>query len=531
MQKWNALGGFLVVCLAVSTAFGQTQEDMQGKLQNLEKRLAAVEAENATLKSQVGDQGDEALETQINSLLDRYAGTTVNSVANPITMTGEFRFRNYWQSGDGDTSFGFNPFNPFNPKTGISPSAFDDELDGSYSDALVRLGFMYEFTGDVTAYAEVQAHWNYGDLTSSTNGFFPSPLATGSAHGESLTPVTLHQGWVEVRNLFDRPELSSKTGRQEIALGNQFQFGDADWYSGWSFDGSVWTWDDESFTLTGIMARLSSLDRDLNQIPSYLSSHDDDELYSIYFTLKTIENHELDLYWIYVNGHGVLTSIGSLGNGVGNAAVFGSFTAYYHTIGARIGGTFPDIVDGLDWNAEIAFQFGDVKGATFTGVSDVSGTAIEAEVGVMFDRDNMLRAFVRVLWVEGPDGSDSGYIPLYPTRHSNSGFRARYGIFDLMPMSNVFSLQGGLHFNPDPQWTLGATVVWATTDEATLVGVPGVDDDYGWELDVWGEYRFTEQLTFGAGVAFLFPDDEGQILWALDDGTHVLIYMQARLVF
>ena len=38
-------------------------------------------------------------------------------------------------------------------------------------------------------------------------------------------------------------------------------------------------------------------------------------------------------------------------------------------------------------------------------------------------------------------------------------------------------------------------------------------------------------VTVGAGVAFLFPDDEGVALWFLDDDTHVLIYVQARLVF
>jgi hypothetical protein len=474
---------------------------MQGKLRDLEKRLSAVEAENATLKSQVADRDDEALETQVNALLDRYAGTTVNSVANPITLTGELRFRTNWQLGDDE---------------------FDDELDGSWTDSLVRLGFMYEFTGDVTAFVELQSHWTFGDDTAATNGAFswykgyPSDWEIGASDHD----VVLYQAWVEVRNVLNQPELSSRTGRQEIVLGNQFQMGNADWYNGWAFDGTVWIWEDESFRLIGAIVKLANFDRDLNQLPSYLSDHDDDELYSVYFTLKTIENHELDIYWIYVNGHA----------GAATHALFPiAFpdTLYFHTIGGRIGGEFPDIADGLDWNVEVAYQFGDVNDVPET---DVDGFAVEAQVGVVFDKSNMLRAYVRFLWAQGPDDNDSGYIPLFPNRHSNTGFRARYGLFDLIPMNNVMTLQGGLHFNPDPAWTLGATVLWATTDESDTI-VSTSDDDYGWEIDVWGEYRFTEQMTLGAGVAFLFPDDEGVALWSLDDGTHVLIYLQARLVF
>ena len=539
MKKWKALGGFLAFCLAASTGLAQTtQEDIQSKLRNLEKRLASVEAENASLKSQMLDNDDAALETQVNALLERYTATTVNSAANPVTLTGEFRFRSYWQSGDADLSSSI-PLSPGGKGEGTPVgSAFNDEVDGSWTDALVRLGFMYEFTGDITAYAEIQAHWSYGDEGSATFGQFSSPFSSpyGFFHGESLNDMTLHQGWIEVRNVLGRPEFTSRTGRQEIVLGNQFQFGNADWYSGWSFDGTVWTWDDESFRLVGIMARLSNLDLDLNQVPSYLSAHDDDELYAIYFTLKTIENHELDIYWIYINGHGVVNSVGSTGNNVGGGGYAAGGNAYYHTLGARIGGEFPDIADGLDWNAEAAFQFGDVNPGSAT-YNDVSGFAVEGEVGVVFDKDNAFRVYVRVLWAQGPDdpstaggGKESGYIPLYPNRHSNSGFRARYGMFDMIPLTNVLTWQVGLHFDPDPAWTLGATILWATTDESDTLVLTS-DDDYGWEFDIWGEYRYSEQLIFGAGIAILLPDDEGQALWFLDDDTHVLVFVQARLIF
>jgi hypothetical protein len=520
MRKWTLLAAVLTVATLVPQVRaqgGSSNEDLLSEIKAIKARLALVESENQSLKSVAAEQAGADLELQINSLTDRLVtGSTVRSAADPVTLTGEFRFRNTWSFGD---------------------NANGSEHDGSWTDSLVRLGFMYEFTRDVVAFAELQSHWAYGDevATSAATGFFGGGTKDGFGggfggfdNGTSLN-VQMHQAWLEVRNIFGRSELSNRTGRQEIVLGNQFQFGNADWYRGWSFDGTRWDWDSESFSLTALVLKLASGDGDFNQLSSFFTPHDDDELYSLYFTLKTIENHELDLYWIYVNGHGSATgsgsgnSGGSLGNAVGGP--YGG-TAYYHTVGGRIGGVFPDIAAGLDWNFEIAYQFGD---ANFTGGdADIDGLAVEAELGITFNKDSMFRIFARFLWAEGADSQDSGYVPLYPNRHSNAGFRARYGIFDLIPMTNVVTIQVGLHFDPANNWTLGATVLYAGTDEDFG---SSIDDSYGWEIDVWGEYRYSEHLVFNGGLAFLFPDDSGVIVWGTDDDTQFLFYLQARLLF
>ena len=43
------------------------------------------------------------------------------------------------------------------------------------------------------------------------------------------------------------------------------------------------------------------------------NGYDDDELYSLYFTYEGIQDHTIDLYWIYFNGHNG-GSMGTLGN-------------------------------------------------------------------------------------------------------------------------------------------------------------------------------------------------------------------------
>jgi len=516
MRKWNA--AILAVAFLMPSSFAQTQEDVLQELKALKTRVSNLETENADLRGAVTDQNDQVLESQISALTDRLvAGTTVKSAANPVTLTGEFRFRNTWSLGD---------------------NAGDDEHDGSWNDALVRLGFQYDFTRDVTAFAELQSHWAFGDGASTSIG----SQSVGSFDNGTDTSVDMHQAWLEVRNLFDRAELSTRTGRQEIVLGNQFQFGNADWYNGWAFDGTRWDWDSESFSLTAMILKLNSRDGDINQVSSFFTAHDDDELYSIYFTLKTIKNHELDLYWIYINGHA--------GDGGGNVASGSIFdpqayalagnadqTAYYHTIGGRIGGMFPDIAAGLDWNVEFAYQFGDLNtdgGAGANTETDIDAFALEAELGVTFNKESMFRAYLRFLWAEGPDDDELGYINLFTNRHSNSGFRARYGIADLVPMTNVVTLQGGFHFDPADAWTLGASVIWATADEDNTGAFGGAidgDDDYGWELDIWAEYRYSEHLIFNMGLAFVFPEEDNTAALFGDDDMQFIGYLQARLLF
>src|SRR5262249_6672843 len=153
-----------------------------------------------------------------------------------------------------------------------------------------------------------------------------------------------------------------------------------------------------------------------------------------------------------------------------------------------------------DYNVEAAYQFGSVHNLDSDGSDpDVNAFTVEAEVGVTFDKHHNFRVYGRGLFASGPDDNDVGYLILYPNRHSNTDFRARYGLADLIPMTNVLCAQVGAYFDPFCNWTFGATGLWATTDNA--VG-QGLNDDYGYEIDLWGEWRWSKQLVFGGGVAF-----------------------------
>jgi hypothetical protein len=526
------LAAALLGAAAVAQNPGTSGTDVETLRRSLDEVRAAQErlaAENRALRDEVTTlkaaqaSGDAAaaearVDQEINALAGRMAGLEVKSGASALTITGEFRFRTV-------TAFA---------------NAGAIELDGYWTDARVRTGFKYDFAKDVSAFTEFQSHWAFGS-GASTNNSFGSPFALTSTYavgsGDVTTDVDLYQAYAELRNVFNCSNLKYRVGRQEIVLGNQFQFGNADWYSGWSFDGMRLDYDSDSFALTAFTFKGATGDRDINQFHSVAGAHDDDEMYGLYATYKGTKNLTLDGYWFYMNGHGGAnagapfggsgTTIGSLGNSVGGGGLAAGSTAYFHTLGARVAGKFEGVADGLDYNLEAAFQTGDVHGAG--AITDVSGFAFEGEVGLMFDAAHLFRLYARFLWSEGPSGDESGYVMLYPNRHGQGNFLARYGTLDVMPMSNVITPQVGVTYAPNADWILGAQVMWATADEGAVLG--GANDDYGFEADLWALHKVSENFTLVGALIFLFPDDEGTALFLVDDDVAVAVAFQARLSF
>jgi hypothetical protein len=505
----------MTAALFAASAFAQSNAELQKELDELKAsmqgRIDRLKAENDALK---GAPQEAGLETEVNRLSERMAaGTNLRSCASQIKMGGEFRYRTYYLSG---TEFDFIKTAP----TEGGPTV-EEDFDGYYRDMRTRLNFQYDFGCDVTAFAELQSHEAMGEEEQ-------GPFAEWDGNDNDSVPgaVGMYQTWLEFRNLFSRPEWSTRIGRQEVVLGNQFQFGNADWYNGVVHDGIRVDYRSSCWSLALLALKLSSNDGDFNQLPSFFGSHDDDELYAAYFTLRSIKSMAIDLYWIYVNGHGGSAENSGANNDgfFGNEFLYPTANAYFHTFGARAGGCL-NVACGLDWNVEAAFQSG--TGHTGGFDVDIDAWTAEAELGLTFSKKNKFRIFARGLFAEGPDTDSTGYLILYPNRHSNDGFNARYGLADLIPMSNVVTVQGGLHFDPWCNWTIGATALWAQTE--TDIG--GNASDYGTELDIWGEWRESQFVTLGAGVAFVFPDDAGQLAWGVTDDTQFIGYVQARLIF
>ncbi|MFT7618168.1 MAG: hypothetical protein ACI97A_001809 [Planctomycetota bacterium] len=539
MRNWNVLAALLAVGFIMTPiAAAQQSDNLRDEVNQLKNDLHRVMSqnkqiisENAELRSRVDGVEDNTLEERINALaesLDYAAGTTVNSVANPITATGEFRIRSGWAL---NRDFGRD-----------FASSEDEDDDGSFQDARIRVAFDFDFSRNVTTHFSMQANGLFGNDETATND-----------NGQ-LSEIDLYEGWILVRNIFGRKELSNKSGRQEIVLGNEFIFGNNDFFGGETHDGSVWSWSSDNFDLHFIFAKMDLDGANAGvatghpySITGSQGGYDDDEMYALYFTLKTLGDHVLDLFWVYMNGNGSGnggTSSGPLGNlnGSGNSASASSVgdEFYYHTVGMRLGGMF-NVAAGLDYNINFAYQFGDINANGGGADAEVNSFALEAEVGITFNANNNFRMFIRFLFTEGADENDeTGFIHLFPERHAqanrddHTASRARYGIMDIIPMSNVMTAQLGMTFDPATDWTLGATVLWAVTDEDVTVNGSN-EDDIGFEIDVFAEYRYSAETTFSAGIGFFFAGEAaptaGGGFAGNDDDVAVLFYLQSRVVF
>ena len=77
------------------------------------------------------------------------------------------------------------------------------------------------------------------------------------------------------------------------------------------------------------------------------------------------------------------------------------------------------------------------------------------------------------------------------------------------PMTNAWFLQGRVGVNPTPQLDLLASFSWAQADKKPYAGYGGpynqyASGDYGWEIDVTGTYKITNNLSYMLGAGYLF---------------------------
>ena len=79
---------------------------------------------------------------------------------------------------------------------------------------------------------------------------------------------------------------------------------------------------------------------------------------------------------------------------------------------------------------------------------------------------------------------------------------------------------------------------WLLSRPAGLSVEATEDDTFGFEIDLWAEYRYSDAMTFSAGIAMILPDDQidGSVATVygnpnFDGDTSFLFWMQARLFF
>ena len=372
---------------------------------------------------------------------------------------------------------------------------YDSIGDSSFIKQRTRLNVKADFTQDVSAFIELESYDIWGED-------FRSVYLTGS-DSRGGDNVDLYQAYIEARNMWGTP-LTARVGRQEIALGNQFLVGVKDVssiFTGLSFDALRLTYANDVVSIDAIAAKLAETYNDFGD--------GDVDFYALYGSYLGIEDVTLDAYWMFVrDDQGFL------------ASVLDGTTVDLHTVGLRGAG----VIGGFDFELEAAYQFGNVDGVPSAcpfgfGEADVDfgELAVNMEVGYTFDASWQPRVFARFAYLGGGDPDDSCWSNDYTLPFNRLFSNVEYSeLIDQTALSNVFVYSLGLQALVTESLELKLVGTYFQADEEYF----GVDSDLGWEVGVYADYQYSEDLAIRAGYAHYFGGDGLDAALIADNGLN-----------
>lgn len=339
-----------------------------------------------------------------------------------------------------------------------------------------RLNFKADFTDNVSAFVELDSYGDWGTA-------FRSDYLTGfdTAGGAS---IDLYQAYIEANEMWGTP-LRLRVGRQELVFGSQWLVGVNDTSSlfrGLSFDAVRLDYTTDQFTIAAWASKLA-------ESFGNLWSRGDVDFYGVYGSYTGIEDVKIDAYYMFLRDQ------------QGRNA---NTETFIHTLGLRGNGK----VGAFDFEAEVAYQFGDVNrpGRKDPNYADFGANV---EVGYTFDASIQPRIFLGGAYLGGGDHNKVGGDRSFNRLFSNWEYSEFLENTDL---SNVWLVRAGGSIAPTEQvkLTLAATY-FHTVDTINspwwdLDNDRGTKGTLGWELGLYGNYQYTEDLAFRAGVVHFFGD-------------------------
>lgn len=489
-----------------------------------------------------------------------------------VIVGGSVRVRGNWYSseGTGDSLTGRNPF--FQVRGTPSWRGYVDPVTGLYGNPLAgarwaaqpgRLAVFgwpdWDAEGSSASYVEQRTTLNVrADFTKMVSAFiefdsygiwgedFRSDYITGvDRRAATVDDIEVFQSYIEARDMFGMP-LRLRMGRQELKLGSEWLVGSKTLgtiFPGTSFDAIRATYATDLFTVDAWWAKLA--DR------SPLEENGDTDFYGVYASYTGVENVVFDLYYLLLRDaqKQSVTNGTFLEEWLEDVAGADDFDpTYLHTVGGRVDGK----MGAMDFEAEVAYQFGeaDAVGVTFAGAGLLSPYGPDdAEfdnwggnllISYTFDAPMSPSVYVGGVYLGGEDNRDVSFIdwlgavacPFWSARPSVSFNKlfsnwAYSEFLENTEMSNVWVGRGGVSVNPTESLNLLLAVSYFETLEpyrstwpayfllgqwmTWLAPLSFVDreneKDLGWEAGLYATYTYSEDLTFNAGYIHFFTGD------------------------
>ncbi|MBW7865626.1 MAG: alginate export family protein [Candidatus Hydrogenedentes bacterium] len=398
----------------------------------------------------------------------------------------------------------------------------DRATDASFVEQRALLNVKADFTSDVSVFIELDDYSIWGED-------FRSLYLTGAdARSNSSDDVELYQAYIDAKNLWGTP-LSMRVGRQELVFGNEFLLGNNDTsaaFTGLSYDALRLTFANDMVNIDAFAAKLAETAGDWGE--------DDINLYGVYGSYIGIEDVVIDAYWLFLQDDSVL-----IGDDID-----------IHTVGLRGAGT----LGAFDFDLNVAYQFGEVDGQPSAcplgfGEADVDydALAVDAQLGYTFDVAWQPRVFAGFAWYDGGDPDESHWSNDADLPFNRLFSDIEYSEFldNVGSLSNVMVYSLGVQVMPTEAVALKLVGKYLDTDQERLVYVfpchVNVGDTLGWELGLYADYHYSEDLVIRAGYAHFFGDDglEGSFVLANglapvladDDDDYNYLFIEAEIAF
>jgi alginate export protein len=374
------------------------------------------------------------------------------------------------------------------------------------------------------------------------------PFVAGS---EGDDPFDLRQGYVELGNPAKFP-LVAKVGRQELIYGDERLIGAFDWNNFTrTFDAVKLRYDapEQKFWVDAFASHVVEIRQHgpgENRGWTFNDANWRDTFAGIYGSTTLVPKQTTDLYFLYRNKK---NNDPLYQDSLGNTARPYDIKQEVYTVGARVK-SLPGTLNGFDYEAEGAYQFGRDQGRigltypNALGVSlDHEAFAFEARLGYTWeDLKWKPRLGVEYSFASGDtdpnDDKDESFLNLFPTNHKF------YGYMDLFAWKNIHNPVASLKFAPDPKVTvqLDGHGFWLVTNEdawyrANAVAQvrpfsPAAADAntfVGTEFDLTVGYTVHRALKFLAGYSHFFAGPYLEDTGAADDADFG--YLQMLIAF
>lgn len=422
---------------------------------------------------------------------------------------------------------------------------FDDSTSALTDDNWLlqrfRIGLKITFNDWLRVYAQGQdsREWN------SDRADFPGVLG---AEGDDA--FDLRQAWIEIGNTKQFP-LTAKIGRQILSYGDERLIGAFDWNNiGRTFDAVKLRWEEKAWSLDAFASSVVVPERgSFNQSDVFNGNElDRQQIFSgLYFSTTALGPQVTDLYALHLHENDSPRY---------QQNVFGdtNFFTFGFRVKSKPGAFAPEPESGLskdgktvapaptkrpvgfDYDAEAAFQTGEVRGL------DLTAFAVHAGVGYTFDTAWLPRLGVAYNYGSGDgdpaDGDIETFQNLFPTNHKF------YGQIDAFSWQNMQDLEVSFKMQPHKAvtvraeyhafWLASTDDVWYRANGATAVrplspASRSAGSYCGSEADLIVTWNVNKHLQVEGGYSHFFAGDYLDDTGPADDADFA--YVQAKITF